>query len=460
MSDNALALSIWSAGERVGSIGFDPHDERWSLRYTPQLCARADAFALSPQLPLSLKEGEVYASSTIRRFLQNLLPEGQQLEDIARSHGLSQGNVFGLLNALGAETTGAFRFLPSDAVDDAQSGVQPPRKVALNELSERIRNRKWQSFANWDGRLRLSVAGQQDKLALHVEEEGDDASAMQLILPDAPYTSTHIAKPESQDPNIPFLVANEHFCMQLAAHIGEAKSLRFQVAGVRILRVPEPVLLIRRFDREVLPHGASAVRRLHIIDACQALDMPVASKYELHMGPNRLYRDGMSLPGLFGTVAHYAHEPATTKLALLRWSLFQLLIGNYDAHGKNFSFYVHANGLAPCPWYDLLSVAMYPHIANEYAMAFGDAFTHAELTAYELAHFAQQCGIAPALLRKEAQKLSAAARLHAPELALADTYSDDERGLVQRIASYVDEQARWLSDLAGEAAKFKAGDFE
>ncbi|MBF5007377.1 HipA domain-containing protein [Diaphorobacter caeni] len=453
---NASALGIWCGGERVGSIQFDHGDERWGLQYSPTWLANGAAFPLSPQLPLQTPP-EGHGSSAVRRFLQNLLPEGPQLDDIARACGLSKANVYGLVQALGAETTGAFRFLPIDATGD-EAVDQPAREVSLAELSERIRHRQWQPFANWDGRLRLSVAGQQDKLALHVQRgAADHAGDMRLVLPDAPYTSTHLLKPESQDPKIPFLVANEHFCMRLAARMGQDKGLQFEVARVDIIRVPEPVLFIERFDR-MRSDASPLVQRLHIIDGCQALDFPVASKYELNTGPNRLYRDGMSLPRLFSASGH-AQQPARTRLMLLRWSLFQLLLGNYDAHGKNFSFYVHADGLAPCPWYDLLSVAMYPSIANEYAMAFGDAFADAELTAYELAHFAQLCGIAPALLKKEAQKLASAARQYAPELARAEIYNEDERAFVSRIADHVDGQARWLFDLAGEASRFKAGDF-
>ena len=68
-------------------------------------------------------------------------------------------------------------------------------------------------------------------------------------------------------------------------------------------------------------------------------------------------------------------------------------------------------------------------------------------------------GIAPALLKKEAQKLASAARQYATELARAEIYNEDERAFVSRIADHVDGQARWLFDLAGEASRFKAGDF-
>ena len=92
------------------------------------------------------------------------------------------------------------------------------------------------------------------------------------------------------------MVANEHFCMSLAAR------LRLPVAPVSIRRLPEPVLLIERFDRVVdwdsaQTHHARAVRRLHIIDACQALDLPSTFKYERNLGAGqdvRNIREGVS----------------------------------------------------------------------------------------------------------------------------------------------------------------------
>jgi hypothetical protein len=65
-----------------------------------------------------------------------------------------------------------------------------------------------------------------------------------------------------------------------------------------------------------------------------------------------------------------------------------------DAHGKNFSFFVRREGLDPAPWYDLVSVLQYPGIDHELAMAWGDAFSLDDVGAFQLADFAQRCGVA------------------------------------------------------------------
>src|SRR5690606_24697320 len=191
-----------------------------------------------------------------------------------------------------------------------------------------------------------------------------------------------------------------------------AHRMKLPVAEVSIYRTPRPVLVVRRFDREVVQSDEGQpgvqVRRLHIIDACQASDLPATYKYERNLGSGehvRNIREGVSFEELFGRVERTANK-AAARLTLLRWALFQFLIGNCDAHGKNFSFFVRREGLEPAPWYDLVSVVQYPGIDHELAMAWGDAFQLDEVTAFQLADFAKRCGIDRRLLQREATRLA------------------------------------------------------
>jgi serine/threonine-protein kinase HipA len=232
------------------------------------------------------------------------------------------------------------------------------------------------------------------------------------------------------------------------------------VADVQLLRTPRPVLVVRRFDRLVqLQDDTVRVDRLHIVDACQACDLPVAFKYERNLGQGPEVgniREGMSFERLFG-LGELTANKARAKLAMLRWSLFQFLIGNSDAHGKNFSFFVRPGGyLEPTPWYDLVSVAQYGHFDTDMAMAFGDAFTLDEVTPFALADFAERCGIDRKLMRREAQRLASAANTAAVELAASDDYENDEREFVTRLAIFIGRQAQRLADLAREAASIPA----
>ena len=142
---------------------------------------------------------------------------------------------------------------------------------------------------------------------------------------------------------------------------------------------------------------------------------------------------------------------------MLRWALFQFLIGNSDAHGKNFSFFVRPGDLLePTPWYDLVSVLQYDGFETELAMAWGDVFEHEAVSPFALADFATRCGIDRKLLRREGQRLAKLAETAAMTQAQAADYQGDERTFTQGIADFVAQQSQRLTRLVSEAANIKA----
>ncbi len=239
-----------------------------------------------------------------------------------------------------------------------------------------------------------------------------------------------------------------------------ARRMGLPAAEAGLLRTPRPVLVVQRFDREVQEAGGRLrVHRRHIIDACQVCDLPVAYKYERNLGSAPLVRhirDGVSFERLFGCADLTANK-AAARLSMLRWALFQLLIGNSDAHGKNFSFSVRPGGLLePTPWYDLVSVLQYNGFDTELAMAYGDAFSHAEVSPFALADFASRCGIDRQLMRREGQRMAKLAATEAAAQTQAAVYdSEAERAFVQGIAHFVARQAQRLTQLVSDAARWQ-----
>ena len=430
MSESTHTLGVFDAAQRVGGIGYDSLEERFSFVYEPAWVASRDAYPLSPHFPLSAAS---IASGTVRRFLENLLPEGRALDIVSTTHQVSKNNIFGLVRELGSETSGALSFFSESAV--AGSRPTTRREIPVHELRRRIEERAQVPFAVWDGRVRMSIAGYQDKLPVYVE--GD-----RYYLVEGALASTHILKPEPLDRRLPGLVANEHFCMRLAARLGLA------AAEVGIVRVPHPVLVVRRFDREA---GEGGVRRFHLVDACQALDLPVAYKYERNFGSGtdvRRIRDGVSFQSLFSTaVAHTTHK-ALTRQALTRWALMQYLIGNADGHGKNLSFFCRADGLAIAPFYDMVSVVQYDGLDHDLAMAYGDEFRLDDIGAFAWADFAQRAGLQRSFLAREMTRMAHAALKQARLQAADEDYAGDERALVLRIAGLVEAQAGKLLAMA------------
>lgn len=231
-----------------------------------------------------------------------------------------------------------------------------------------------------------------------------------------------------------------------------ARRMGLPVAEVSLLRTPRPVLLVQRFDR--VREGADRVRRRHMVDVCQACDLPVSHKYERNLGSGREVqhiRGGVSFERLFGCAGLTANKTAT-RLTLLRWALFQFLIGNSDAHGKNFSFLVNDPGLLePAPWYDLVSVLQYEGFDTELAMAWGDVFVHAEVSPFAVADFAARCGVPRVLLRREGQRLASLASEAATVQADDAAYIGSERAFVQDLARFVVRQAQRLDALVAAA---------
>ncbi|MBC7851883.1 MAG: HipA domain-containing protein [Pirellulaceae bacterium] len=341
-------------------------------------------------------------SAIVRQFFENLLPEGDALDQAAHANGVSKSNLVGLMVALGRETAGAIRVTPMTGEAHQQAAHAAPlqdesrmRLVTATELSERIRDRTRQPFSVWDGKVRLSIAGFQDKIAVY-EHEGQ-----WFLVDDPSLASTVIVKPVPIRPQLASLPGNEFMCMQLA------EALQLAVAETRLVHVPEPVLLVRRFDRRESPER---VERLHVIDGCQALGLSVGMKYERPYGDGRdvrHVRDGASYPRLFELLEQTA-EPVRYKLAFLRWAIFQVLIGNTDAHAKNVSFFCSTDGLRLAPAYDLVNIPalLDDGLSHTFAMAIGDAFSEADLTAFEWAYFAWQCDLDRRMVARQLSAMS------------------------------------------------------
>lgn len=423
------ALNVFDGTSRVGALGYESLDEVFSFEYDPRWTGFAQSYSISPHI---LMLGQPAASSTVRRFLENLLPEGRALDIVATTNQVSRNNIYGLIRELGQETSGALRFLPESAEPPLRSSTK--REISRDELRQRINERARVPFMVWDGRVRMSIAGYQDKLAVYLD--GD-----RFYLVEGELASTHILKPEPTETGLPMLVANEHFCMSLASRLG------LVAAPASILRLPEPVLVIERFDR--LREG-SRVRRLHIVDACQALNFPVSYKYERNFGSGRdvrQIRDGVSFARLF-SLAEFTVQKAVTRLALVRWALFNYVVGNSDAHGKNVSFFCRSDGLWLAPCYDLVSVVQYEGIDHALAMAYGDGFLLPEITPFQWADFARRTGIPRSLLAREMRRMGKSALAASPIQAADAVYVDGERSLVERISALVQDQARKLIEMA------------
>jgi serine/threonine-protein kinase HipA len=109
------ALDVYLNDTLVGEL----RGERAELffRYAPSYLSQRAPLPLSRHLPFDWDHpGQVFGDGATRAFFANLLPEGGMREQAARALGLSKGNVFGLLEAIGGDCAGAVSVVPSGEV--------------------------------------------------------------------------------------------------------------------------------------------------------------------------------------------------------------------------------------------------------------------------------------------------------------------------------------------------------
>lgn len=323
-------------------------------------------------------------------FFGGLLPEEGVRERIARYLGITANNDFALLERIGGECAGAVTLEPlGDSLPT--SAALPPAvltDVQLASLLDELPRRPLLV----GGEVRLSLAGAQDKAAVMLV--GGD-----IALPgSAP--STHILK--TPIARFEGTVANELLVMRTAARIG----LRVAEVQRRVVLGRE-LLLVTRFDRELVD---GRVVRIHQEDTCQALGYPTRVKYQAEGGP--------ALPELFELLTRHAARPALDRLMLLRATIFNVLIGNADAHAKNFSLLHLPRGVTLAPLYDLLSTLVYPDLSPRYAMKIGSKATFDDIHPRHWDAFADASGLAkPQVRRALAEVAAALPRALAAEIA-------------------------------------------
>jgi serine/threonine-protein kinase HipA len=241
--------------------------------------------------------------------------------------------------------------------------------------------------------LRLSLAGAQSKLPVVLV-----SGAVALPAPGQP--TTHILKPPMS--RFPATTENEAFVMRLAAGVG------LDVAPIepRIVR-DRMFLLVQRYDRLRAEDGT--YRRIHQEDFCQALGVPPETKYASEGGPT--FKD------CFALLRRVAIRPAVDVLKLLDAIIFNLIVGNADAHGKNFSILYDGEGTRLAPLYDLLATVAYPEVSPKLAMRIGKRATLSEIDAKAWSAFATDAGLGLPLIRRRVSEVSQAVIKQASRVA-------------------------------------------
>ena len=372
-------------------VGHLEQDASGSMRfeYSPDWLESPSARALSASLPL--RAGKFHRNLT-RPFFSGLLPEEKIRVLVARTFGVNEKNDFSLLEKIGAECAGAVSVLSPGERPAEETPAY--REIDAEELGQKLATLPQHPLLAGEKGIRLSLAGAQGKLALRI-----DSGRFLLPLEGSP--STHILKP--RNPLFPGLVENEFFCMRLAKQAG------LETARVNINSAASSHFLqVERYDRRLLSN--SRIERIHQEDFCQALGVAPELKYEQEGGPG--------LKKCFELVRAVCSVPGPDLLRLFDAVVFNLLIGNCDAHAKNFSLLREGDSVRLAPLYDLVSTRAYPALSREMAMKIGGERDPMKLDATNWRTFYEQAGIGQAPARQRAMAVCTRVLEAAEALAL------------------------------------------
>jgi len=405
----AHELDVWLFADHVGRLCLV--EGRLNFSYAPAWLAQPNAIALSSSLPL---QAEPFDDQRSRPFFAGLLPEGQMRRLIAQQFQISGHNDFALLDHIGGECAGAVTFAPPGQAlplraeaDDVQWLTDDDVVALLDELPSRP------MLAGQDG-LRLSLAGVQDKLPVVFDEQ-------RIGLPRRRTPSSHILKPAIHA--VEDSTLNEGFCMALAGAM-QLKPARSKIHVV----LNRPFLLVERYDRLVDASGSRL--RLHQEDFCQALGVVPEMKYQNECGPD--------LARCFELVRRVTRPSAPHVLRLFDGVIFNALIGNHDAHAKNFSLLYRGPQPELAPLYDLLCTAAYPQLSDKMAMKIGSRYRFSQLLPRHWQQLAQSAGLSWPQVRLRLQRVSERLPRVAERLQAQPPFSGTP--MVQQITSLIGQR--------------------
>ncbi|MDO4243636.1 MAG: HipA domain-containing protein [Actinomyces sp.] len=276
--------------------------------------------------------GQPRATNRVPAWFSNLLPEGRLRDLIAREQGVSTYREMDLLERIGRDLPGAVSVAvdPDQRVDARFDDAVPSlRREPVTAAGPR----------------RASLAGMALKFSM--SRDGD-----RLVIPAHDEDGDWILK--TPDQAYPGLPANELAVMNLARRVGievpEARLWdRDSVEDLGPGSWPSEeatAYAVRRFDRS--PAG-----RVHIEDFAQVLG---------HHGAGE-GKYGSSVETFIG-LAYRGRDHDSLQEAVRR-TVFNLLVGNGDAHLKNWSLiYPDGRRARLSPAYDLVCTAAYPNHAE------------------------------------------------------------------------------------------------
>lgn len=365
-------LAVWWQHHLVGEVSLT-RTERMEFAYAAEWLDSPSAFPISLSLPL---RPESYGEPA-HSFFANLLPEADVRARVCQRLKVTPGNDYELLRLIGGECAGALTL--GDSAPSAGFSAADYRPITGEQLrvwSVASTSDVFSSTVGRDG-VRLSLAGAQDKLPVRI-------SGREVTLPLGQAPSTHLLKFASA--SFKYLPENEYLLGKLA------RALSLPVPQAELWRPAGggTILVVERYDRREDERG---VQRLHQEDLCQALGRSPLRKYQKEGGPR--HGDLAEIIRIHGSL------PPNDLRLLARWAIFNWLVGNCDAHGKNVSILLSpGGGTRLAPFYDLVCTRVYKPLDRNLAMSFGEQFDPGQVIRRDLEAYAREIQVGSGLVMR------------------------------------------------------------
>lgn len=370
-------------------------------------------------LAMPLKE-KTFDSHLCKVFFSGLLPESPQARhNLSRLLNLDQKDIFGFLKEMGQDCAGAVSLYPLGQTRELPESYPLSgrilSKIELEEYLSLLSTRQY-----WVGidDLHATLSGMQDKGVVCLID-GKVAIAHHGC------PSTHIIKVATSKKNT---LLNEYICLKIAERIG------IDIPKVELRRVGKILfMVIQRYDRVITPNHT--VKRIHQEDFCQALGILPFRKYQYDGGPN--LKDCFDL--LKKTIL-----PVVDRNRMMQIVIFNFLMANFFAHGKNFSLlYLPHNKFKLAPFYDL-HCGHQEYEEGRFAMAICGQYNPQNITSSQWEHFCHKIGYSyPAFKKLFVHSMESI--LQAAELEKNETIKWKREKECEKIQSFLQRHCDKLS---------------
>ena len=327
------------------------------FRYNEAYLRDPASIPVSISLPL---QTQPFSAAQTKCFFEGLLPEGYTRRTVAQWMHVHEDDYLSILHGLGKECLGAICI--SEDGEDIHAAYEPISEQQVRELAAEGATKS----AELVTKAHLSLTGASGKVGLYYDAPHDE-----WYLPQGTAPSTHIVK--QSHVRLQGIVTNEQLALQTASRCGIGISESF-IINTGSGKEDEVLFATRRYDRQFAPNAKmigslACPYRLHQEDFAQAMGIPASEKYEKE--PKGYLR------GMFELLRKYSAEPIADQLKLWDALVFDYLIGNTDAHIKNFSLLYSADlkSVRLAPIYDLVSTTVYSQSTREMAFRIGGALS-------------------------------------------------------------------------------------